>query len=491
MPRKLPAQMIYIQKNLRLRYIVNSIHGLAPNFTKRLLMTRIILFIALLLLPAPLLALDFTLHQQQGVQAGPTLLVVGGIQGDEPGGFNAAALLATRYRIEQGNLWVVPNLNFPSIIKRSRGLHGDMNRKFSDLPKDDPEYHQVARMQKIIADPQVDLVFNLHDGSGFYHPQYIDKLHNPNRWGQSCIIDQKELPGVRFGNLEELSKTTIDRVNSKALKTEHQLRLKNTHTRISETEMRQTLTFFSVKQNKPAVGIEASKSFPTHIRTYYHLLAMEAYMEQVGVRFSRDFELTPQAVKQALNKDLSVSFADGRIKLELENLRPILKYFPLQKNHAVEFDANNPLIAVVPNRNRYRIHYGNNRLSFLKPQYFEYDQSLAGIEMQIDGVSRQVAFGATIPVSREFLVQKLKGYRVNIIGFSKRGRRNESGLKIKEKQIAQRYSIDKGGKIFRVEVYRQNRFSGMVLVDFRTQESKKEPLVAQATLAKNQALQNN
>ena len=49
------------------------------------------LLLLLLLLPSPLLALDFTLHQQQGVQPGPTLLIIGGIQGDEPGGFNAAA----------------------------------------------------------------------------------------------------------------------------------------------------------------------------------------------------------------------------------------------------------------------------------------------------------------------------------------------------------------------------------------------------------------
>ncbi len=448
------------------------------------MMIRSILLITLLFSPVQLFALDFTLHRQQGRQPGPTLLVVGGIQGDEPGGFNAAALLTTRYRVERGNLWVVPNLNFPSIIKRSRGLYGDLNRKFSNLPENDPEYHQVVRMKKIISDPQVDLVFNLHDGSGFYSPEFINKQRNPQRWGQCCIIDQSNLPGVRFGNLEQLTRTTIAQINAQTAAKNHPFQLKNTRTRWTETEMRQTLTYYAVEQNKPAFGIEASKSFPTHIRTYYHLLAMEAFMDQVGMRFSRDFELTPQGVKQALKKDLSVSFADGRIKLQLNNLRPTLNYFPLQKNAAVEFIANNPLIAVVANRNRYRIHYGNNRLTFLKPQYFEYDQSLDGIEMLIDGVPQQVEFGATIAVEHDFLVQRKKGYRVNVIGFSKRGQRNESGLKIEEQQIVDRYSIDKSGKIFRVEVYHQKRFSGMVLVDFRAQTKKQEPLVAQATLAR-------
>lgn len=454
-------------------------------------MIRTILLIILLLCPAQLFALDFSLHQQQGALPGPTLLVVGGIQGDEPGGFNAAALLTTRYRIEQGNLWVVPNLNFSSIIKRSRGLYGDFNRKFSDLPKNDPEYHQVARIKSIISDPQVDLVFNLHDGSGFYHPEYIDQQRNPQRWGQSCIIDQSDLPGVRYGNLEQLSRTTIERVNARTSETSHQFQLKNTNTRWTETDMRQSLTFYAVDQNKPAFGIEASKNFPTHIRTYYHLLALEAYMEQVGMRFTRNFELTPQGLKQALQEDLSVTFAEGRIKLDLENLRPLLNYFPLQKNARIAFNANNPLIAVVADRNRYRIHYGNNRLAFLQPQYFEYDRSIDGIEMLIDGLPQKIGFGSKIRINQNFQVQNQPGYRVNVIGFSKRGQQDESGLKIAENQLDNQHSIDNDGKIFRVEVYRQNRFSGMVLVDFNPPATAEEPLVTQAALVENKsALQN-
>lgn len=444
-------------------------------------MKRTLLFLLMLLLPAQLLAFDFTLHRLQGQQSGPTLLVVGGIQGDEPGGFNAAALLATHYRMEQGNLWVVPNLNFPSILQRSRGIHGDMNRKFDTLPESDPEYHQIERIKKIIIDPEVDLVFNLHDGSGYYHPTHINRLRNPDRWGQSCIIDQSELPGRRFGNLEELADTAVTRVNAAALSAQHHFHLKNSKTAISDTEMKQSLTYYAVRNNKPAFGIEASKSFATHIRAFYLLTALEAYMDQVGLRFSRDFELTPQGVKQALNENVLVSFGAGRIQLELNNLRPTLNYFPLPKAATIDFSSNNPLVAVLPNRNSYRIHYGNNRLAFLNPQYFDYDESLQGVEMLVDGKLQQVAFGATIPVAKDFLIRGKRGYRVNVIGFQKRGGGSESDLTIAKQQITDSFSIDNGGKIFRVEVYRQNLFSGMVLVDFRQQKQKKELLVAQTT----------
>ena len=88
---------------------------------------------------------DFTLHKKGLGENNNTLLVIGGIQGDEPGGFNAASLLVTHYKITKGNLWVVPNLNFMSILKRSRGPYGDMNRKFADLSLNDPEYGIVKK----------------------------------------------------------------------------------------------------------------------------------------------------------------------------------------------------------------------------------------------------------------------------------------------------------------------------------------------------------
>ena len=88
-------------------------------------------------------ALDFSLIKKGSADDGPVILVIGGIQGDEPGGFNAASLLTTHYQVQRGQLWVVPNLNFPSIIKRSRGIHGDMNRKFSQITRQDPEFESV------------------------------------------------------------------------------------------------------------------------------------------------------------------------------------------------------------------------------------------------------------------------------------------------------------------------------------------------------------
>jgi len=92
---------------------------------------------SLFLIFIPLMAqnqFDFKLIKK-GQDNNNTMLVIGGIQGDEPGGFISASLLATHYEITKGSLWIVPNLNFYSIIKRSRGPYGDMNRKFAYIKK--------------------------------------------------------------------------------------------------------------------------------------------------------------------------------------------------------------------------------------------------------------------------------------------------------------------------------------------------------------------
>ena len=232
--------------------------------------------------------------EQQATPASPVVLVVGGIQGDEPGGFSAATLLTTHYTVSKGVLLVVPNLIFPSIIKRSRGLHGDMNRKFAKLDDRDPEFGTVRRIQELISHPRVSLVLNLHDSSGYYRPTFEDKLRNPNRWGQSVIIDQEALDGVFMGSLGNEARQAAESANSKLLSPQHALHVHNTRTAEGDHEMDRSLSYYAVRQGKAAFGLEASKEFPVEVRAYYHLLMVESFLAQAGVEFTRGVALTPE-----------------------------------------------------------------------------------------------------------------------------------------------------------------------------------------------------
>ena len=431
-----------------------------------------ILLVHLLFLSGPAFAsrhIDFTIYKLDSSRPGNTLLVIGGIQGDEPGGFNAAALLATRYKINKGSVWVVPNLNFISIIERSRGVFGDLNRKFAKILKNDPEFDTISKVKRIILDDQVNLVLNLHDGSGFYRPTYVDRNHNPDRWGQSIIIDQDEIEAANFGELNEIARQVKSKVNRHLFSEEHAYHVKNTWTKLGDTEMAKTLTYYAVRNFKPAFGVEVSKNFPTYERTYYHLKVLETYMDLLGIEYERSFNLSANGVKEAIYNNVKLAFYDNRIFLDMANARSRLGYIPLRKSAEVVYRSSSPLIALVESDEGFRVFHGNRRITRIYPEYFEYDFSTKGITIQIDGEEKKVPFGEMLGVQESFMIMPKSGYRVNVIGFQKTGISDESGVMIGPKDIMRRFSVDKSGNIFRVEVYKDDKFSGMVLVNFSGQ----------------------
>jgi len=399
-----------------------------------------------------------------------TLLIVGGIQGDEPGGFMAASLISTHYKITKGSVWVVPNLNFYSIIKRNRGPFGDMNRKFAYLPKSDPEYKIIQRLKQYITDPRVKLIVNLHDGSGFYRPMYIDRMHQPLRWGQSSVIDQEILPNVKkYADTYTISEQVVKHINKHLLKPEDVYRTKNTHTRFEKTfeekEMAKTLTYFAVTHGKAAFGHETSKSLTVAQRVYYKLLALEKYMDIMGIKYTRKFPLTITGIKHALNDNINIIFNDTHIKMPLSNIRNIQKYFPIDSKGKINYFPSNPLIKIIKKGKNYIVYYGNRRLTTLEADYKKHLNFKTKVTFKVDGKLQKVKFGDTLNIKNNFLVLDDHKFRVNVIGY-----KNKSGIEtnhyIKRQMIAKRFSVERKGRLYRVEFYKGKKFAGMVLVNY-------------------------
>lgn len=412
-------------------------------------------------------SLDFTAIKLGNAER--AMLVVGGIQGDEPGGFSAATLLATRYEIQEGELIVVPNLNFPSIIRRSRGLHGDMNRKFARLDESDPEFSTVRRIQDLISQERIFLVLNLHDGSGFYRPSREDNLRNPSRWGQSIIIDQENLDDdVFMRSLHEIATNVAAIVNKALINAGHAIHVRNTRTAEGDREMEKSLSYYAVRKKKAAFGLEASKEFPVALRAYYHLVMIECFMELAGLRFSRDFELTPAGIEKALRANLDITFAENRIFLPLDNARNAINYLPLPRDGADNAITSKPIMAVVPcadKSGRLCVHYGNRTLAYIRPDWHESDDSIDGVWITVDGKEKLAPFGHVIDVHKNLKIRKTPGYRINAIGYGN-SLKDESEIVLARKDFDSSFSVDRDGRLFRVEVYRGKKFSGMFLARF-------------------------
>lgn len=402
---------------------------------------------------------------KKGYKDNNTLLIVGGIQGDEPGGFMAASLIATHYNITKGSVWIVPNLNFYSIIKRSRGPYGDMNRKFAGLSPHDPEYESIQRIKSYIKDDDVKLIVNLHDGSGFYRPTYEDRLHSPYKWGQCSIIDQENINTEKYSDLLKISNQVVSHVNKFLITDEDKYHLHNTRTVEGDKEMEKTLTYYAINQGKAAFGNEASKNLPTHKRIYYHLLALEKYMDIMGIEYERKFNLDDKVVKNIIDNDIEISLYDNKIKLPLSQVRDILKYFPVKEDGTIDFVPSNPLMSIVKKENEYTIYYGNRRLARLKADYVGHDNEHKSIKLNVDSKDKEIPFGSLITVKDAFKVSPIEDYRVNVIGFTNKTKK-ETNTKISHQKMLKHFSIDTEGSTYRIEFYTKDKFAGMILVKF-------------------------
>ena len=418
--------------------------------------------------------LHYSLIKKDSGKEGSTLLIVGGIHGDEPGGYFAPMLLARYYKIESGNLWIVPNLNFDSIVKNSRGINGDMNRKFAKIETKDKDFDTVAEVKKLILNPKVDLTLNLHDGQGFYRDRQIDKNFNPKAWGQATIIDQQQISNAKYGNLAEIAKKVNQETNVDLIEDVHEFNVKNTNTKSQDKAMQQSLTYFSITNNKPAFAIETSKNITqlSH-KVFYQLKTIEKFMNVMNIKYSRSFELSEENIKKLLNDDGMLEIPPTKITLDLSTLKTYIKFFPMSKDKLV-YNSNNPLVAVIKDKDEYKIMNGNILVSTLKPDFIEFEHSLNDIGLIIDGKKTTAKIGSLISAKNSFQIDPINGYRINIIGYSKAGVVSEDGIRVEPKDFIKSYAIDKDETTYMVQFYKDKKFCGMVNIKFEDEKKSKK-----------------
>ncbi len=407
---------------------------------------------------------NFDLYKLQGKEKGPTLLVFGGIHGNEPGGFFAASILTQHYKITKGTLWIVPNTNKESIIKNRRGSNGDLNRKFSTISKLDKDIYIIKDIKSLITDKEVDLILNLHDGHGFFRQKYQNTIFNPGAWGQTCVIDQMELDqNSSFKNLGCIAQQVSDKLNKHLLQDHHGFNVRNTKTKKRKSEMQHSLTYFAINNSKPAFAIETSKELQTTaLKVYYQLRAIEAFMQIMGISYQRDFELDSQNVNNLTKKGGKVVI-NGNISLNLDNLRKYLSFIPLQSNKN-ELYFSHPLGGAVESNGFIDLYIGHKKISRLKKAKFVIQKCEGPFEAIIDGKKKSIHLPSEVKIMDDIVFNAPRGYRLNVIGFTDSRYKNELGIKIA--RPLKRFSLDTQENRFRAEFYKDDAFCGMVILNY-------------------------
>ncbi|MFA5233347.1 MAG: M99 family carboxypeptidase catalytic domain-containing protein [Sulfurimonas sp.] len=416
---------------------------------------------------------DVQLIKKENSDSNVTLLVIGGIHGDEPGGYFASSILATHYNIDSKNLWVVPNLNQESIQKNSRGINGDMNRKFAIVNSGDKDKKIVDEIKEIITQENVSLVLNLHDGNGFYRKTDKGNIFNANAWGQTCVIDQCELSiDQPFGNLNTIALEIKEKINKRLIEEHHTFDVKNTNTKFDDEAMQLSLTYFAVTHNKPAFAIESSKNLPSlSQKVFYHLLSIEEFMNIMGISFKREFELNEHEIDKILKNYGNLSI-NNNIFINLNDIKKSLSFIPI-KSESNEFKFSNLLGSVAREGRSFVVYIGNEKILTFNPQYFGMGESCEGkFEAIVDGKRVSLDKTSDFFVNDDFSIVKKDGYRVNIIGYKAVGRLDESDTNIKLQDFDKKFSVDVDEKVYRIEFYKNNEFCSMSKVHFRQDNAK-------------------
>ena len=119
----------------------------------------------------------------QAAQPGPTVLVVGGVHGDEPAGARAAGQIA-HWTVTRGRLVVVPRANELALRQGKRYTLGegsrDLNRSFPTRTLPEPRGELAAACWGLMCRVRPTWVVDLHESAGFHRKE-------PKRFGNSVI----------------------------------------------------------------------------------------------------------------------------------------------------------------------------------------------------------------------------------------------------------------------------------------------------------------
>lgn len=116
-------------------------------------------------------AFETPLHIFGSGLPGPVLLVLGGVHGNEPGGWLAAEELLATLRPAQGAVLVVPQANRLAAASfiRTRDDWGDLNRLYPGTPDGLPMAQLAHQIMETVREYQVSVVLDMHESWAFFN----------------------------------------------------------------------------------------------------------------------------------------------------------------------------------------------------------------------------------------------------------------------------------------------------------------------------------
>lgn len=198
---------------------------------------------------------------------GPTVMIVGGVHGNEPAGYGAALQYKDEALIATGRLLVLPEANTLGDRRLSRYVEGktDLNRLFPTVSGRAPSHPLALAIWNAVKDNDVDYLVDLHEG--------YDYVSNPNNSavGQTFIY----YPSSEMQALVSRIVATLNAGISNPYKRFVALKYP-----VPGSLARAAGQFLGVK----AGILETVYPEPYALRTGYHITAIDTMLKTLGMK---------------------------------------------------------------------------------------------------------------------------------------------------------------------------------------------------------------
>jgi hypothetical protein len=138
---------------------------------------------------------------------GPILMTLGGVHGNEPGGWQAAERVVEAVRPEVGALLVVPRANklAVNLFERTTPELGDLNRSYPGSPDGLPMERMAYQIIETLREFHVNVLVDMHESWAFYK----DRPQNGTAFLGQTVATRPADAGV------ELARVVVESVNTR------------------------------------------------------------------------------------------------------------------------------------------------------------------------------------------------------------------------------------------------------------------------------------
>lgn len=204
-------------------------------------------------------------YVKTGAEPGPTVIIIGGLHGDEPAGYLAARKVAN-WRITRGTLIVMPDAHREAIRRKTRGYPGNMNKMFPGDAKGDSMQRLAHSIWNVIREAQPDVLVTLHESRDFH-------ANDPSRFGQTFCFD--------FPRLVPFMERVMRRANADISPRKNKFLIF-----VAPYPTCPTYQAWS-KLGVPATSIETSKTLPLATRVRYQMMGVQAFLDETGLGYQQ------------------------------------------------------------------------------------------------------------------------------------------------------------------------------------------------------------